>query len=186
MRIFFAGFCFLVLFFSCETVFDLGPLSKEVVIPGGKHESDQPFKLFPGDTLQFKAKFTNSAQYECENPQNQTDINKLIGFSDCNMPHQKYSARIGWRWYNQELQIFSYVYDNGTRKFDYLSSVPLNTFITYKIIKLKDGYLFSAENSQKKIITSEYCPASSNYILWPYFGGNEKAPHDIVIHLQFT
>lgn len=175
---------FLISLISCETLFIDQTIEKTFIIRAGKHESDHGFRGFEGDTLNFIAKFSGSAIYASSDPANQADLNKLLGFSNCNTHHLQNSARIGWRWYNDRLEIFAYVRDNGRLIFQYITSVPLDTLISYSIQMNESGYLFIVNGTEKYIKTSSSCKGTNNYILWPYFGGDEPAPHDIEIYLE--
>ena len=67
------------------------------------------------DVLNFWVKFDSSAIYANSNINNQFDINKLYGFSDNNSDHHAFSARVGWRWSNNALRLFGYVYNDSIR-----------------------------------------------------------------------
>ncbi|MGI8584586.1 MAG: hypothetical protein ACR2KX_20545 [Chitinophagaceae bacterium] len=66
--------------------------------------------------MNFIAKFDSTAIYSNVNPDNRLYINKLYGFSDNNPTHQQFSARFGWRWSDNALRLFGYVYNDGVRK----------------------------------------------------------------------
>jgi hypothetical protein len=78
--------------------------------------------------LSFVAKFDSTAIYSTINADNQADINKLYGFADNNSTHQQFSARFGWRWSNNALRLFGYVYNDGIR-----SSKELGVVIHFRV-----------------------------------------------------
>lgn len=154
-------------------------------IPAGAHSSIARSEVFNEIGISITVKFDNSAIYTLENESDQADINKLIGFSDCAVNHQRESARIGWRWFEDELQILAYVYRDGDFTFEKMGAIPLNTEVEMEIRILNGQYLFSGEGLDALAIErSAICDSGENYWLWPYFGGNQPAPHDITIQLK--
>ena len=115
----------------------------------------------------------------------QYDINKLYGISWG--LHHKNSFRIGWTYDELEhaIKLFLYTYNNSVRSWDYLCTIPLE-------YKLKFNITFTRENNiivikwldKTEIIYFEFPEKKWGYYLWPYFGGNKKAPHNITIKLQ--
>ncbi len=169
--------------FACEE-FDEVPF--EVYrIEAGKHQSTTKIMALQTKGIHFQARFNESAIYTTEIAENQYDINKLLGFSDCNSHHHENSARFGWRWADDELQIFAYVYSDGERIMEYLGSVPLNETVEYQLLISDDFYAFSINGGEPRLIKrANNCNAGFYYMLFPYFGGNEKAPHDIDISVR--
>lgn len=153
-------------------------------IPSGSHHAIQSF-FHPLTTnqIKFKARFNNSAIYQTIATENQEDINKLYGMSDCATNHQLNSARFGWRWFKNALEIWAYTYANGTRKFAFVGTVPLNSMNSYEILFTDTSYTFKLNNLA--ISLPRHCPAEAKgYKLYPYFGGDEVAPHEITIEIQ--
>lgn len=141
-------------------------------------------KIIPvrGNKLRFKAKFDSSAIYETARPNNQGDINKLYGASDCRGYHQENSARFGWRWYKDQLQILAYCYVNGKRQIELIDTVVFNKFYDYSIEFKENRYVFTLED--KAVEMDRHCSGQVfGYKLLPYFGGDEPAPHDITIQI---
>ena len=84
------------------------------VIPAGAHYAiPTSFDSTSKSQLIFTALFDSSCIYTTVSRENQNDINKLYGFSDCDSPHLVNSARIGWRWSDDSLRLFGYVHNNG-------------------------------------------------------------------------
>ncbi len=134
------------------------------------------------DQIKFVAKFDSSCIYQTANPHNQNDINKLYGFSDCNAQHLENSARIGWRWSKDSLRIFGFVHNNGEMIYREITTALINSFIICSITCLDAQYKFDVNG--KTLLLPRNC--SGNYLryrLYPYFGGDEVAPHDIKIQI---
>jgi hypothetical protein len=156
----------------------------QYLIKEGAHDSNQLPAFKQGvDALSFQAKFDSTAIYITAESNNQADINKLYGLSDCNSFHQVNSARFGWRWHNNQLEILAYTYSDKVRDFELLGTASLNAYHHYKIEFTSDSYIFSFDN--KIVALSRDCSGNaSGYKLYPYFGGDETAPHDIFIWIE--
>lgn len=154
------------------------------VIPTGSHYSKQSSaQLLIRGKIKFKVRFDSSAIYQTRDKNNQADINKLYGMSDCGNSHQVNSARFGWRWYNNRLEILAYSYINGQRQSAFVAHVPLNTYNTYEISFGDASYKFTLNSTSVQLPRS--CSAeASGYKLFPYFGGDEQSPHEIKIQIQ--
>ena len=176
----------LITMVSCDMELELQNNDDTFTINEGSHSTDHPFRGFDGNSINFEAKFHTCAQYTCKDPKNQADINKLMGFSSCNTHHHQNSARVGWRWYNNQMEIFAYVYDNGNRIEEFITAVPVGEYNQYSITRNQQGYLFKVNETKKQILTTSTCSGTANYMLWPYFGGDETAPHDITIKAMIT
>lgn len=174
---------------SCEKLEEILPQetqnsnAEQYVIKKGQHYSTHSLSKIDKETLNFKTTFDSSAIYTALDETNQADINKLYGVSDCNSTHQENSARFGWRWMDNNLEILAYTYVNGKRNFQYITSVALNKEYTYSLTLAPEQYIFSVG---KVTVTMErHCTGkASGYKLYPYFGGDETAPHDITILIE--
>ncbi len=149
-------------------------------IARGQHQSTLTYKPVEAYALSFLARFDSSAIYTASNPLNQADINKLLGLADCGTHHHINSARFGWRWYKEQLQIFAYTYNNGERHSQYIGSAALGTYHHYYIGFEEDAYVFRLEDWEVKLPRACTGPAIG-YKLFPYFGGDEAAPQDITL-----
>ncbi|MGA0559069.1 hypothetical protein ACO2Q8_20600 [Larkinella sp. VNQ87] len=162
-----------------------GPLTTVYRIRSGQHYADQEGLSFTSKTsLSFSVTFDSSAIYTSKIPENQHDINKLYGFSDCGAHHQTASARFGWNWRDNALRIYAYCYRNGERVSQELGTVALNQPTDYKISIVSDNYVFTFKG--KETIITRGCntvQSTNRYRLYPYFGGDEPAPHDITISI---
>ncbi|MCU0430617.1 MAG: hypothetical protein MUF42_11670 [Cytophagaceae bacterium] len=154
------------------------------IIPSGKHETKNPLTFRLQNRISVEVKFDQSAIYQTSSDENQADINKLFGFSDCGSHHQQNSARFGWRWYKNRLEILAYCYSNGSRIEPVLiDTVAINEVHQLTLEMIKDQYLFSCNNKTVKV--PRICGFKGlRYFLFPYFGGDESAPHDIRIWMK--
>jgi hypothetical protein len=155
---------------------------EKFVLPQGKHSKGFPLEALQSSELRFTAIFDESAIYETTDPVNQYDINKLMGFSDCNSHHHDNSARFGWNWLDGKLLIHAYVYVDGEVMYQEIGEVPLNEPSEYTLRLLDNAYEFQI-NDLPIVQMPRKAPCTSGlyYKLFPYFGGDEVAPHDITI-----
>jgi hypothetical protein len=134
--------------------------------------------------------FSNSAIYQFSDA-DQLDVNKLYGFSIGF--HHVNSFRFGWR-PNKDLtkiEIVGYEYHNKIRiPTISICEVELNKWYKYEIT-----YIPSTNEIQYVVMDSENIitkrssielkhKLSWGYKLYLYFGGNKKAPHDIIIYSE--
>lgn len=175
--------------FSCDQSIDIDEDTgfEIYTIPAGAHSSIVRNEPFTGSGVDIVVMFDESAQYTLEVTSDQSDINKLTGFSDCNQHHQSESARIGWRWFNDELQLLAYTYREGDLNFELMGAVSFNTEINLSIRKVGNTYEYSGTGLQSVTMDGTAdCESGENYWLWPYFGGNQPAPHEVTIRLKRT
>jgi hypothetical protein len=154
-------------------------------IPAGKQYCDQnnflPVKF---QQLTFIVKFDSSAIYKTRKAENQDDINKLFGFSDNNATHQQFSGRFGWRWSDDALRLFAYNYNNGNRSFKELATIEIGRQYTCSITVAGSEYIFAVNGVETKMPRQSTTTLAEGYQLYPYFGGDETAPHDIFIWIE--
>ncbi len=165
---------------------------KTYTIGAGNHFSDG-FRVntLSKDHLDFIAVFDETAIYELHN-KNQDDINKLYGFTDCNSTVNENSARFGWRWLVKEnkIEILAYIHKNGKIFFDndkpiHMGYAKFGEEGSYSIYVVGDSYNFNY-NGNLKNIKARGCNEQHaiRTILYPFFGGNETAPHTINIRIK--
>lgn len=184
----------LIAFSSCKKAIDsvkdrFGNTQKNVfiehVIAQGQQSSNQNgYRPVSASALNFVVKFDNSAVYQTIDANNQGDINKLYGFSDNNEAHHINSARIGWRWYNNQLQLFAYVYNNTVQTNQFITAVQPDQEISCSIKVVGNTYQFTVNDAQVSMPRSATTAQAEGYLLYPFFGGNEMAPHDIHIWIK--
>lgn len=168
-----------------EDIQETEPISgiTKYVIREGEQHATLSYQSVAVEKLKFKALFDSSAIYQTALATNQGDINKLYGISDCESYHHTNSARFGWRWYKDKLEVWAYTYINGERKFALMDTVGLETFNEYEIEFRENKYVFRLND--KKLEMPRACVATAKgYKLFPYFGGDEVAPQDISIWIE--
>lgn len=175
----------LLLLVSCsKEVDDFG--FRVYTIPAGEHSSGSFLNHPDNSRINFKFILDESAYYETEIPENQYDVNKIYGMSDFGLRHQKYSIRLGWRYINNELQLCWLRHEEGRH-----SSATIRTIepgIIYSAtIDIKTFYYVIVIDSDTTLVRRR--PEGNwglvrRYYLYPYFGGNEYAPHDITIKIK--
>jgi hypothetical protein len=154
-------------------------------IKKGQHFTDSnPYQPVDVTELKFAVQFDSSAIYQSILPENQYDINKLYGFADNNSQHQQFSARFGWRWSEGALRLFAYVYNDGTVTSQELGPVRIGIPIICSIKVTGNVYLFSVDEREVRLPRTSTTSTGKGYQLYPYFGGDEVAPHDITILIK--
>ena len=155
------------------------------LIRTGNHECDQhEYIAVHYSEQKFKVLFDSSAIYKALTPGNQFDIHKLYGFSDNDADHHSYSARFGWRWENNALRLFTYVYNNRVLSKKEIMILQIGTVYDCSIKVTKEQYLFSVNDKSVPMLRLSTTETGNGYKLYPYFGGDETAPHDIRIWIK--
>lgn len=127
-----------------------------------------------------------SAIYTTEIPENQHDVNKIYGFSDFGVTHQKYSIRLGWRYINGEIELCWLRHEDGSHSSATIRTIEPN--IPYNAtIDIKTFYYIITVEGDTTMVRRR--PEGNwglikRYYLYPYFGGNEFAPHDITVKIR--
>lgn len=150
---------------------------------GGHYADQNKLRQLKTDHIRFAVTFDSTAIYSTTDPANQGDINKLYGMSDCGSDHHTNSARFGWRWYNGKLELHAYTYLNKARASAYICDIPLGKATVCEIKMGGEQYDFSA-GGQSVSLPRACNSIGEGYQLYPYFGGDEVAPHTITIAIQ--
>jgi hypothetical protein len=170
---------------SCEpTPEDL--FTRHFLIRKGEHYSTPRLtEVLQSERLIFTAKFDNTAIYNLGDAALQTNINKLLGFADCNSVHHDNSARFGWQWDGEKMKIFAYCYVDGDRIEQYIGTVNLNEVNRYELELTGSHYVFYLNGEMRAEVkrSDNLCNTGIYYLLYPYFGGGVPSPHDINIDL---
>ncbi len=167
--------------------------SEHYIIPKGSHYSVHRFHTYTHSaSVSFNFMFNESAVYTVTSP-DQADINKLAGFAEgAPTAIHENSARFGWRWFNDRLEIHAYAYTSGVRKSVCMGNIEIGKTYYGKIISHENSYEFIFLDTS--FFLERDVPFSTifgdsihlkRYISHPFFGGNQKAPHDITIALTF-
>ena len=188
MKSSFLALFILLSFASCQWIGNSPSFGDDYItykISKGNHEIDNNSNgLFTGNELKFQAIFDSTCIYQTTDPGNQFDINKLLGFSDCNTQHHENSARFGWNWKENALHIYAYIYVAGQRQEKELGTIELGKSASFKLSTLNNTYVFVFNGNTT--IMPRHCSGGLGiaYKLLPYFGGDEVAPHDMKIKIR--
>ncbi len=155
-----------------------------IIAAGSQFANINPYTPVTYSELKFVVKFDSSAIYTTQTRNNQLDINKLYGFADNNGHHNLYSARFGWRWYNNELHLFTYTYNNGVRSSSDLGKIDIGKEHQCSIKVVESSYIFTLNGKATSTLRQSTAAAAVGYKLYPYFGGDEVAPHTINIWVK--
>lgn len=168
-------------FFSCKKIDENG--FQTYTIKKGKHRSGWRYNTTKSNSFNIEVIFNESAQYTTVDPLNQYDVNKLWGVSDCGDNHSDNSIRFGWRWLNDSLEILWYRRIDGHFEFEKINSVNINETNRMHLTISKNSYELRVNGVIKTV--SRPCSGDyKRYKLYPYFGGDEKAPHTIKIRIK--
>ena len=151
-------------------------------IPEGSHASVTTIKAYNRHSLSFAFRFDESAEY-LFNDADQFDMNKLLGFKYGLDPH-KNSARFGWRWDddNKYIVISAYTYSNGTRSIFEMGHCFIGQISSAEMRSTDQEVTFIFQGVEHIVPLQD---SKQRYYMFPYFGGNKKAPHNIQIELWF-
>jgi hypothetical protein len=154
-----------------------------IIEQGNHYANGQRFPIFFGKVLTFSATFDSSAIYNFTDPKTKNDQNTLYGFADNYKKHQQFSARFGWRWHNNQLQIAAYTNNFNDSTIVQMGTVPIGTPSNYTIVVAGDHYQFTLNNVTISLPRASTTNLAGPYKLVPYFGGNAVAPHQIAIKI---
>ena len=175
----------LLLLISCsKEVDDLG--FRVYTIPAGEHSSGSFLNHPDNSRITFQFILDESAYYETEIPENQDDVNKIYGMSDFGLRHQKYSIRLGWRYINNNLELCWLRHEEGRHSSATIRAIEPGV-IYDATIDIKTFYYVIVIDNDTTLVRRR--PEGNwglirRYYLYPYFGGNEYAPHDITIKIK--
>ena len=134
-------------------------------------------------TMNFMARFDQSAIYTTIDPVNQYDINKLWGFSE-GFSNSFNSARVGWAYNDGALRLYGYVYAKGVRYSREITTVAIGSDITCSIRLNGSSYVITANGVSVTLPRGTTTTRASGLQQYPYFGGDERAPQDIRIQVR--
>lgn len=127
--------------------------------------------------------FTDSCRYYL-NGGDQRDWNKLFGFGYGWKGIHQNSARFVWRYDpgTDKIEIATYYYINGQREYEIVRKVSLNKETHFEIERDRNRVWFYIDGEfmdyNDAFVIKKRCLMFGCYV---YFGGNRKAPQDIVI-----
>jgi len=155
-------------------------------IPKGEHSSGSYINHPTNSKISFDFILDDSAIYTSEIPENQYDVNKIYGMSDFGLRHQKYSIRLGWRYINGEIELCWLRHEDGRHSSATIRTIEPNESYN-AIINITTFYYEIVIDGDTTLVRRR--PKGNwglvrRYYLYPYFGGNEFAPHDITIQIR--
>lgn len=161
---------------------------KTYTLKKGKHDSIFPLPKFHTGVYVYNVSFVfNSNCWYNTNIKDGTDLNKLCGFTYWRI--HKNSIRLAWRPSKTKgfIEIHSYVYHNGVRATKhicdihtdklYKASISINSL--YGIINITADLIH-----YNQIIELKYKNRWGAFC-FPYFGGDNKAPHEMKIDMKY-
>ena len=171
----------MISFLSCSKIDENG--FKTFTIKEGKHRSGYRYKTSRENKFNIECIFDSSAIYTTEDSVNQWDVNKLWGVSDCSNNHMNNSIRFGWRWLNDSLEIHWFKHEHGEFSFDLIKRVSICEEHYYELTIFSWDYKLAVDGTY--VYIPRNCPSQHRrYLLYPYFGGDETAPHNITIKIK--
>jgi len=174
-----------LLIVSCtKEVDDFG--FRTYTIPEGKHRSGSFLNHPNNSKIEFKFILDESAVYYTEIPENQHDVNKIYGFSDFGKKHQNHSIRIGWRYIDGNIELCWLKHEEGVHLSSTIRNIELDE-IYNAVIDIQTFYYVIIIDNDTTLVRRR--PGGNwglvrRYYLYPYFGGNEFAPHNITIKIK--
>ncbi len=163
---------------------------KDVIIKKGRHYSNMSF--FPilavgKERIAYDVMFTPSCAYDI-GISDQLDINKLFGIGYFPQ-HHKNSVRFGWRYdlKMEAIELLAYYYADGKRAWEHVAYVTIGERVICIIDIMEEGHFLVVYNDSMKlgeVFLEQPKGRDVGYRLKPYFGGNQKAPHDICIQMK--
>ena len=96
------------------------------------------------------------------------------------------SIRFGWRYSAEKdkVEVFGYQYQDGVRHYEHMTDVQIGQTATYQISLEENEYMLSVNGEVLSMKRTHNKKLGVYYMLFPYFGGNERAPHDIKIYIK--
>ena len=144
----------------------------------GDHGSGLRFNPVIGDaSVSFQFSFTENHKYLSEIPDdiNKLDVNKLYGLTSTDI-HLN-SCRIGWRELeNGNFEVLGYWYfDSKDFYFEHLYEAKIGELL-YLAVSNYGNYHFSCNSEELIIPAREF---NETHRAFPYFGGDNTAPHEM-------
>lgn len=163
---------------------------KDVIIKKGRHFSNMsmfPILISGKNRIAYNVIFTPSCAYDI-GLADQADINKLFGIGYF-PSHHKNSVRFGWRYdpRMEAIELLAYYYADGKREWRHVCYATINEELTCIIDIMEEGHFLVVYNNHMKlgeVILDKPIGRDFGYRLKPFFGGNQKAPHDIWIRMK--
>lgn len=167
---------------------------KTYLIKKGNHYSNGRlnFGLTFKKKISFRAKFDSSCLYGALGNNDEYDINKLFGFSTTWF-HHKQSGRVGWRCIDgKNIQLLTYSYNKGKSEIsehDILGIVEPDEMFYCTIEDTEKEYVYTFKRGFDNEVVRKTDVKQKDWFLFHYklffyFGGNQPAPHDMIVYLD--
>lgn len=159
---------------------------KRFFIKKGNHRSGiYPNIYFKMLKTKYEVIFSKDCIYKF-NDVDDFDVNKLFGLSFGF--HHTNSIRFGWNVDGDKIAIYAYCYKSGERIMNKITSLSTDITNSFEIKVYDDFYELTIynkiSNSTITYITSKPKTVKWGYRLFPYFGGNKTAPHNMEIEMK--
>jgi hypothetical protein len=80
--------------------------------------------------------------------------------------------------------LYAYTYNNGVRESKSLGTVAIGQEQNCSIKVTADKYVFTLNGKVETMPRASTTAKAVGYKLYPYFGGDELAPHDVTIWIN--
>ena len=156
------------------------------VIRKGKHSHSNLWArlnfLFFGKTLKYNVRFDRNCWYVKLNTDSE-DLNKLFGFGGAD--HHKNSIRLCWKPDFKDkgtIKIYVYWYDDQSRASIWFVDMRVDEWVEFQIRKTSKGFVVHCPFRTVELGHTKPNPTWKK--LYPYFGGDNTAPHTMTIELK--
>lgn len=95
-----------------------------------------------------------------------------------------YCSPFNLRWYNDTLEIWAYVYNRGTLNFAKITDIQINRWYDFCISIHPNSLQFTVNSQTLTLPRTNSCEKGVYYILQPYWGGENPAPHNVTISIN--
>lgn len=160
------------------------PFITYTILQGEQYCVGNTYPVYVTSAMHFTVKFDSSDIYTSQLASNQYDYNKLYGFSDNRSDHHSFSARFGWRWCHNQIELSAYTYNDGVRSIKDLGGIDLNKEHNCSIVVNGSWYDFVLDGDTTSVPRTSTTAQAMGYKLLPYFGGDEVAPHTMTIQIR--
>ena len=198
-----------ILLFACNTLksVDTPVKQKNTYQVSSQQQAFYPllFQDFSGLTkLSFIVRLNRDTVYPSPLPEERSDssitqLNKLIGFSDCNEiiqgPYHA-SALFAWAYFNNEMRIYSFLNGNYKNGFTYgafnnpLAVISVGKDYRYTFELIDNAYQFTVTDmSTGQIVGTRQMPRPActgsfrGHLIGPFFGGDFSAPKNMSMEI---
>ena len=158
---------------------------QKYTIRAGMHEAGFRVQTYQSPVLEFDAVFDESAIYEKQGQKEQEELNVLFGFSGRVSFQHVNNARFEWRWLDGDLQVFATARIDDKTVSMFAGCAKAHEPSRFRIEKKAMGFVFFMDNNPPVKIQGPNVDSNSfSYLLFPHFGKEQPAPHDVNISIR--